>query len=83
MEADTCQAKLEGKWVPITIDEALKLPRDHLKRCSECHGRVRAHRASINGMRAHFEHRVAHAGCPRSRGVPFSGQHSLHPEAIS
>jgi hypothetical protein len=83
MEADSCKAKVHGTWTSITIDEALGAYADYLKRCPECHGRVRAHRRAKNGMRAHFEHHRAHAGCSLSRGVPFSGHHSIHPEAIS
>jgi hypothetical protein len=57
---DTCEVKVGGAWTLITMEDALKLDADKKKRCPACHGRVRAFHASINGMRAHFEHYVAH-----------------------
>ncbi|TDU00784.1 hypothetical protein DFO45_0288 [Azorhizobium sp. AG788] len=73
---------LDGGWEAVGVEEALGLPSSLLKRCPECHGRVRVHRASVNGMRAHFEHMEAHRGCSLSRGVPFSGVSSPHPVAL-
>ena len=83
MEIDTCEVKVGKDWVVITIDKALELHPDRIKRCPECHGKVRAHKTSVDGMRAHFEHFDAHAGCSRSRGVRFSGRSTRHPKAIS
>lgn len=67
-------------WEEIGIDEALPIRSEYLMRCCECHGRVRAHKKANNGMRAHFEHRIAHKGCRRS--TRFSGTPSLHPDAV-
>lgn len=39
----TCEVKFKGQWISRTIDEALGLHRERELRCSECHGRVRAH----------------------------------------
>jgi hypothetical protein len=77
---DTCEVKVGGAWTLITIEDALRLDADKKKRCPACHGRVKAFHASINGMRAHFEHHVAHPGCPR--GDSYSGTPSPHPEPL-
>jgi hypothetical protein len=76
----TCEVKAFGKWELITIDKALALNKDRLKRCPECHGRVRAHNAGSDGTPAHFEHFREHKGCVRS--YTFDGSHSMHPKAI-
>jgi hypothetical protein len=83
MENDTCELKIGDEWAPLRVDAALGINSERVKRCPECHGRVRAHKASVDGMRAHFEHFEAHAGCSRSRSVPFIGISTIHPKAIS
>lgn len=75
-DIDTCEVKVRGEWVAVTIEDALRLDRDRLKRCSECHGRVRAHARGQDGMRPHFEHFERHSGC--SKGDCFSGEKSYH-----
>ena len=82
MEIDACEMKTRDGWSYLTIDQALELNPELPKRCPECHGAVRAHRQSNNGMRAHFEHLEAHSGCslkPRT----FSGKRSMHPDAFA
>jgi hypothetical protein len=80
-DVDTCEVKVSGEWISRTIDEALRLHRDRELRCSECHGRVRAHHQAVDGsMRAHFEHFQRHEGC--SRGSCFCGIKSAHPKAL-
>jgi hypothetical protein len=68
---DSCEMKRRGEWVRITIEDALNRHSDKRMRCPACHGRVKAIRASVNGVRAHFEHHAAHAGYPR--GDSYSG----------
>ncbi|WP_237353650.1 hypothetical protein [Xanthobacter sp. YC-JY1] len=80
---ELCEIESKGAWVLIPIDDALKLGPSVIKRCPLCNGRVRAHKESNNGMRAHFEHFEAHAGCPRSRGARFSGRVTRHPSAVA
>src|ERR1043166_908395 len=76
---DTCEMKRRGEWILISIDEALDRHSDKVMRCPACHGRVKAHHASNNGMRAYFEHYDAHPGCPR--GSSYIGTPSPHPKA--
>lgn len=78
----TCELKLKDGWTAIPIDKALSLHPERLLRCPECYGRVRAHKASEDGvMRAHFEHRIGHDGC--SLGHYFKGTKSRHPRALT
>lgn len=83
IDDELCEIKSKGAWVPLPIEDALKLDGSVIKRCPLCHGRVRAHNKSNNGMRAHFEHFEAHAGCPRPRRAQFSGKVTRHPSAVS
>lgn len=79
--ADVCEVQVRGAWVPVPLEQALnQLDASRLKRCIECHGRVRAHRQGDNGMRAHFEHVERHEGC--SLGPVFNGQKTPHPKAL-
>jgi hypothetical protein len=80
VKADTCAVWRGGVWEKIDIAEALPIRSEYRMRCCECRGRVRAHREASNGMRAHFEHCVAHSGC--SLSTKFSGTHSPHPDAV-
>src|SRR4051812_16911699 len=77
---DTWEARRRGVWTPISIEEALDRHADKVLRCPACHGRIRAHRASADGMPPHFEHYTAHPGCPRDDS--YSGAPAPHPEAI-
>lgn len=79
MADDTCEMRNGAKWVVVSIDEALGRPRE-VKRCSACHGRVKAFRAYRTGTRAHFEHFVLHRGCPTK--PTFDGQATQHPLAL-
>ena len=54
-----------GGWRRLSIDEAVAL-RPQNKRCIECHKPVRAHKRSINGMAAHFEHLRENPTCSLS-----------------
>ena len=76
-----CQIFAHGEWVQISLEKALTMHADRTLRCTECHGRVRAHKEGKDGQRAHFEHKSRHPGC--SRGNCFSGTSSLHPKAVT
>jgi hypothetical protein len=75
-----CEVLDRKVWTGIDITLALKMPKTRLKRCPECHGRVRAHSAGSNGMRPHMEHFNRHVGC--SRGDCFDGNSRLHPDTV-
>jgi len=80
---DTCEVKVADKWVLVTIDYALQLPPERVKRCPECQTLVRALNASADGtIRAHFEHIDPPKGCSRTRTVPFAGTSSRPPRAV-
>ena len=77
----SCELWNGRHWVSITIEQALELPSRRRKRCPECGGRVRAHKASDDGiMAAHFEHFERHPGC--SLGDSFDSNRRPHPEAL-
>lgn len=52
------------RWKVITVAEALAT--EQRGRCIECKEPVRPHRASVNGMAAHFEHLDGNPSCSRS-----------------
>lgn len=79
--ADECEIKIGGRWTVVAIDDALQSYRDELKRCPECHGRVRAHKAGTTDQRAHFEHMNANPGCS-TKPSTFNGHRARHPHAI-
>jgi hypothetical protein len=66
-----------GRLERLTLDQTLELDRSHLKRCPECHGQVRLHKAFIDGTAAYFEHYERNPGC--SLGDCFDGNPKLHP----
>lgn len=76
----TCELKAHGKWQPIELALALRMPRERQMRCPECHGRVRAHSAGRNGQVAHFEHYENNSGC--SLGFNFDGTSRKHRKAL-
>lgn len=59
----TCEVRVRGIWTSVTLEDALRLDKDRVKRCPDCHGRVRAHGTGRNGEQAHFEHFEANPGC--------------------
>jgi hypothetical protein len=75
-----CQIKTGRQWDDLGIAEAIESKRDGM-RCPACNGPVRAHKEYNNGVAAHFEHKVAHMGCPL---IPsnFNGYSSPHPDAL-
>jgi hypothetical protein len=82
INSEICEMWANKSWVEVSIEDALRrYDPDRRKRCPECHGQVRAHKSGDDGMKAHFEHFVAHKGC--SKSVAFNGMQSRHPKAIS
>jgi len=56
----------DAEWYRTTVDEALAIrAADKMARvrCPAGHGPVRLHKASINGAKAHFEHRRRQPNC--------------------
>lgn len=79
---DTCELWANKSWHVITVEQALTSYAERDLRCIECHGAVRPHRASADGvMKAHFEHRIGHKGC--SRGHYFDGDRRPHPKPLN
>jgi uncharacterized protein with PIN domain len=70
-----------GRWEPIEIELALKMPSSRRMRCPECGGRVRSHKAGTTGQKAHMEHYKRHEGC--SRGDCFDGASRPHPATLA
>jgi hypothetical protein len=75
-----CELKILEGWQPITLDEALSLHPDRVKRCPVCHGRVRAHKAGDDGAAARFEHVQTHLGCYLASD--FDGNPRPHRKAL-
>ena len=76
------ECELGPSWTVVGIDEAVKIPKGTRDmRCPACRGRVYLHRTYSKGTPAHFEHEIAHAGCPLSdyhyAGVPVSHLHAI------
>ena len=70
-----------GGWITVGISEALGRRGEDM-RCPECLGQLQPHREYRDGARAHFEHRIGHAGCS-TKPRTFSGKRSTHPEAMT
>lgn len=82
IQNDECEIEVHGKWTLISIDEGVRLGPDVLKRCPACHGRMRAHKKSETGAKAHFEHIfLGGTACPRM-GIYFTGPASMHSEPL-
>ncbi len=77
----TCNARIEGHWVPMDVAEALRRGTAVTLRCPECYGPVRAHKKGTTGQAAHLEHAQGHSGCSFS-GAWDRRSHSRHPLAI-
>jgi hypothetical protein len=75
-----CELRILQGWEPITLEEALKLHPDRVKRCPICHGRVRAQKAADDGMVARFEHFEVHPGCYLESA--FDGNPRPHRKAL-
>ena len=78
---DVCEVRAGDGWEERDVLEVLTLDPRPAMRCPECWGGVRPHKEANNGMRAHFEHLVAHKGC--RLGSNFSGTPSQHPSALT
>lgn len=58
-----CEVRVRGVWTRISLEDALRLDKDRIKRCPACHGRVRANATGRNSRVAHFAHYEANSGC--------------------
>ena len=54
----------DGKWHLMPVETAVGMKAG--VRCSSCKQLGKVHRASVNGMRAHFEHYEANPECELS-----------------
>lgn len=79
--AQTFDVKVEGAWRTVSLNEPRLLPRDVLKRCPICQGRVTVRGVSSAQCHLMLSNRRAHDGCPSStrhyRGVP-----TRHPAVV-
>jgi hypothetical protein len=70
-----CEVLTGNGWTAMSIDDYLAL-REAGDHCPECKGPIRAHRRSVNGMAAHFEHLKSNSACSladrRSRAYGLS-----------
>lgn len=80
MPIQHCEVRSGSKWEQIDIEEGLERKGEEM-RCHECHGRVIPMKQYSTGAKAHFEHIVAHEGCPTKERT-FSGANSFHPLAL-
>lgn len=82
-DPQTCEVKIGGAWIAVSLDEAAAEHIMAVKRCPACHGQV-----AINGtysgpnVRRGFYHRKTHTGCPLKPDT-YSGLPSLHPQALT
>ena len=60
-----CEVMTGKGWTSMAITDYLTL-RESGGRCPECKGPVRAHKRSVNGMAAHFEHLKKNGSCSLS-----------------
>jgi hypothetical protein len=58
----TCEVLTGKGWTIMTVEDYLQL-NESGGRCPECKNTIRAHKLSVNGMAAHFEHRQASPSC--------------------
>ncbi|WP_267422723.1 hypothetical protein [Methylobacterium sp. GC_Met_2] len=78
----TCEAKVDGTWRSISLEEAKGVYAMAPKRCPACHGAVMLTGTLTAGAPRNLVHRVAHTGCPRDP-KRYSGTSSLHPRALT
>ena len=66
---DETTRKRARRWAVISVEEALRLG-DDIRRCKECHGPIRLHRAAAGSRFSKF---VSRARPRRSHAAAFSG----------
>jgi DNA-directed RNA polymerase subunit RPC12/RpoP len=77
---DECEIKADGKWVTISILDAMMLRNTHI-RCKACGGRIRVQMKYTARAAPYFMHFSKHDGCSDTTRL-FSGVASRHPEAL-
>ena len=76
-----CEAWLNGEWAIISVATALTYKDQIVRRCAECKGAIRLHRAGAgNKPRAHAEHMDRFPGC--SLGDCFDGKPRSNPSQV-
>src|SRR5262245_50965556 len=76
-----CEAWIRGAWRVVAVEALLSHP-EIVRRCAECHGRVRLHGAGPGGKwRAHAENLPHHDGC--SLGHTFDGNRRPNPNPVA
>lgn len=84
MEAHTnlnCEAWIENRWSVVSVESILAYP-NVVRRCVECHGPVRLHKAGPSGKwQAHAENYPRHDGC--SLGHTFDGTRRPNPSPVA
>lgn len=82
-DTQTCEVKIEGAWLAVSLDEAAAHYTMAVKRCPACHGRV-AISGTYSGpnVQRRVYHRKAHSGCPL-KPEAYSGTPSPHPQALT
>ncbi|GJE51440.1 hypothetical protein GOFOIKOB_4499 [Methylobacterium tardum] len=82
-DPQTCEVKIGGAWIAVSLDEAAALHIMAVKRCPACHGRV-AVNGTYSGPKVlrRLYHRKAHNGCPLKADT-YNGRLSPHPQALT
>ncbi|MCJ2051688.1 hypothetical protein [Methylobacterium sp. J-070] len=81
-DLQTCEAKIDGDWRPISLADAKGVYAMAPKRCPDCHGPVMLGGMLTAGGRRFLMHRIAHTGCPRDP-KRYAGTPSPHPQALA
>ena len=76
-----CEVSIDGHWLAISMQDAIAISPERIKRCTECGGRVRVHRRFSDGQLPRVEHLEAHSGCSLTKG--FDGLRRRHRNALA
>lgn len=63
-----CEALISGKWyrIPVSILREYQKHKVVLRRCPECHTRIKLMSVGRDGQKAHFEHERRNSSCSES-----------------
>ncbi len=76
-----CEAWIDNDWRVVAVESLLSYPKI-VRRCIECHGPVRLHKAGPGGKwPAHAENFPRHDGC--SLGHTYDGNRRPNPDPVS
>ena len=80
---DTCEAKIHGVWIFVSLEAAAIVYGRSVHRCPACHGRVVIlGRTAASGITRAMRHQQPHRGCPLMPDT-FAGRLSRHPKALT